>query len=75
MIIGVPKEIKNHEYRVAVTPAGVTELIKNGHRLIIEKSAGTGSGFPDDEYLNAGAEIADCAAGRCACPRWTGPRP
>ncbi len=58
MIIGVPKEIKNHEYRVAVTPAGVTELIKNGHRLIIEKSAGTGSGFTDKEYLNAGAEIA-----------------
>lgn len=59
MIIGVPKEIKNHEYRVAVTPAGVADLIENGHRLIIEKSAGTGSGFPDNEYLNAGAEIAD----------------
>jgi len=59
MIIGVPKEIKNHEYRVAVTPAGVTELIKDGHRLIIEKSAGTGSGFADKEYLNAGAEVAD----------------
>ena len=59
MDIGVPKEIKNHEYRVAVTPSGVADLIKNGHRLIIEKSAGTGSGFPDDEYLNAGAEIAD----------------
>ena len=58
MIIGVPKEIKNHEYRVAVTPSGVAELIKNGHRLIIEKSAGTGSGFTDKEYMNAGAEIA-----------------
>ena len=59
MIIGVPKEIKNHEYRIAVTPAGVSELIKDGHRLIVEKSAGTGSGFSDGEYLNAGAEIAD----------------
>jgi len=59
MIIGVPKEIKNHEYRVAVTPAGVTELIKDGHRLIVEKSAGTGSGFADEEYLHGGAEIAD----------------
>ena len=58
MIIGVPKEIKNHEYRVAVTPAGVTDLIMSGHRLIIEKSAGTGSGFNDNEYMNAGAEIA-----------------
>ena len=57
MNIGVPREIKNHEYRIAVTPSGVSELIKNGHRLIIEKSAGTGSGFDDNEYVNAGAEV------------------
>jgi len=59
MIIGVPKEIKNHEYRVAVTPAGAAEILKDGHQLIVEKSAGTGSGFTDGDYLKAGALVAD----------------
>ncbi|MBI4709628.1 MAG: alanine dehydrogenase [Nitrospirae bacterium] len=59
MIIGLPKEIKKHEYRAAVTPAGVRELKKDGHSIIIEKSAGEGSGFPDRDYTEAGAEVAD----------------
>ena len=57
MIIGVPKEIKNNENRVSVTPGGVKELAKNGHKLYIQSSAGEGSGFPDEDYRNAGAEI------------------
>lgn len=57
MIIGVPKEIKTHEYRVGVTPAGVEELTADGHILLVESSAGEGSGFDDDLYRKAGAEI------------------
>lgn len=57
MIIGVPKEIKEHEYRVSITPAGVHELNKDGHRIIVEESSGIGSGFSDEEYIKAGAEI------------------
>jgi alanine dehydrogenase len=59
MLIGVPKEIKPDEYRVALTPAGAEMLKKAGHDLIIETSAGIGSGFTDDFYENAGAEIVD----------------
>lgn len=54
MIIGVPKEIKNNENRVALTPAGTQELVKRGHTVYIQESAGTGSGFPDDQYKSAG---------------------
>ncbi|MDX1628266.1 MAG: alanine dehydrogenase [Fulvivirga sp.] len=57
MIIGVPKEIKNNENRVALTPAGAKELIKRGHTVYIQSTAGVGSGFPDDQYASAGAEI------------------
>jgi len=57
MIIGVPKEIKPNENRVALTPAGVLEFAKNGHAVYIQKDAGEGSGFPDEEYENAGAKI------------------
>lgn len=57
MIIGVPKEIKVHEYRVGMTPSGVSALAKEGHQVIVEGSAGVGSGFSDEEYLNAGAEL------------------
>ena len=57
MIIGVPKEIKNNENRVALTPGGVKTLSKRGHRILVEKGAGLGSGFSDQEYLNSGAEI------------------
>ena len=59
MIIGVPKEIKEHEYRVGITPEGVKELKKDGHRVIIEKSAGAGSGFSDEDYIQCGAEVSD----------------
>ena len=50
MIVGVPKEIKKHEYRVAITPDGVRELRADGHRVIVETSAGDGSGFSDEDY-------------------------
>ncbi len=58
MLIGVPKEIKNNENRVAVLPVGVATLIKNGHKVVVETSAGLGSGFSDADYKVAGAEIA-----------------
>jgi alanine dehydrogenase len=57
MIIGVPKEIKNNENRVALTPAGVAEFKKNGHSVYIQTQAGAGSGFSDEEYIEAGASI------------------
>ncbi len=57
MIIGVPKEIKNNENRVALTPAGALELTKRGHELFVQATAGLGSGFPDEEYVAAGAQI------------------
>ncbi|MBF9254873.1 alanine dehydrogenase [Pontibacter sp. 172403-2] len=57
MIIGVPKEIKNNENRVGVTPAGVIELIRNGHTVYVQASAGEGSGFADGEYAKAGASV------------------
>ena len=58
MIIGVPKEVKTLEARVALTPAGVRELVKNGHQVLIEKNAGLGSAITDDLYVAEGAEIA-----------------
>ena len=61
MIIGVPKEIKNHEYRVAVVPSGVHQMVKQGHKVIVETNAGQGSGFSDQQYLEEGAEIAQNA--------------
>ncbi len=61
MIIGIPKEIKKAENRVAIVPAGVETLKRNGHRVIIEKSAGIGSGITDEELEKAGAEIVDSA--------------
>lgn len=57
MIIGVPKEIKDQEFRVALTPTGASFLVKTGHTVFIEKSAGIGSGFLDSEYQQAGAKI------------------
>ncbi|MGH2316451.1 alanine dehydrogenase [Planococcus sp. SE5232] len=61
MIIGVPKEIKNNENRVGITPAGVTAFKNNGHEVWIQTNAGAGSGFTDEEYQNAGAEIVSTA--------------
>jgi hypothetical protein len=57
MIIGTPKEIKNNENRVALTPAGAKELVKKGHQVFVQSSAGVGSGFSDGEYISAGATI------------------
>ncbi len=58
MIIGIPKEIKDHEYRVSLTPDGASALCRSGHEVWIEPAAGQGSGFGDDEYRKAGASIA-----------------
>ena len=57
MKVGVPKEVKNHEYRVAITPIGVHELVAHGHEVSIERGAGIGSSISDEEYVAAGAEI------------------
>jgi hypothetical protein len=53
--VGIPKEIKNHEYRVAITPAGVMELVQHGHQVVIETGAGLGSSIPDADYVEAGS--------------------
>ena len=57
MKIGIPKEVKNHEYRVAITPSGVHELVRHGHEVHVEKDAGTGSSIPDDDFVAAGARL------------------
>ena len=57
MIVGVPKEIKNNENRVGLTPAGIAELRKHGHTLLVQSTAGLGSGFADSEYEEAGATV------------------
>ena len=61
MKIGVPKEVKNHEYRVAATPAGVHEFVRNGHEVFVERNAGVGSSIPDEDYVAAGANILETA--------------
>jgi alanine dehydrogenase len=57
MKVGVPKEVKNHEYRVAITPAGVNEFVRNGHEVVIEANAGMGSAIPDEDFVAAGASM------------------
>ena len=61
MIIGVPKEIKEQEQRVALLPSAVNQLTRHGHSVLVEKNAGSGSGYPDETYAKAGAEIVDQA--------------
>ncbi|MCL6588640.1 MAG: alanine dehydrogenase [Firmicutes bacterium] len=61
MIIGTPKEIKDNEYRVALVPAGVEQLVEMGHTVLVEHDAGQGTGITDDEYRKAGAEVVDSA--------------
>lgn len=61
MLIGVPKEIKNHEYRVGMVPASVREVIAHGHEVIVETNAGIGIGFTDEDYQAVGATIAPSA--------------
>ena len=57
MIIGIPKEIKDNEYRVALPPNGVRELVRHGHQVVVQGGAGAGSAFSDDEYVKAGANV------------------
>ena len=57
MIVGVPKEVKDNEYRVAITPAGVRELTAAGHTVLVETGAGVGSSIPDEEFVATGATI------------------
>lgn len=61
MKVGVPKEVKNHEYRVALTPVGAHELVEHGHEVYVEAGAGLGSNIPDEEYVAAGATMIDAA--------------
>jgi alanine dehydrogenase len=63
MIVGILKEIKSEENRVSMTPAGVEVMVQNGHHLLVEKNAGKGSGFTDDDFVHAGAEIVDTPEG------------
>src|SRR6185295_4454804 len=57
MLIGVPKEIKNHEYRVGMTPTSVREAVRHGHKLLVQATAGNGIGAADEDYAKAGATI------------------
>ncbi|GGY75318.1 alanine dehydrogenase [Streptomyces olivaceoviridis] len=59
--VGIPREVKNNEFRVAITPAGVHELVRNGHQVVVERGAGLGSSITDEEYVAAGAAILDTA--------------
>src|SRR5512138_1292959 len=61
MKVGVPREVKNHEYRVAITPSGVHELVVHGHEVFVEREAGVGSSIADEDYLAAGAKILESA--------------
>jgi len=63
MKVGIPKEVKNHEYRVAITPAGVHELTTRGHEVYVQAGAGLGSSIPDQDFVAAGATILDAADG------------
>ncbi len=67
MIIGVPKEIKEQEQRVALLPSAANQLTRRGHSVLVEKNAGIGSGYPDEEYVKAGAEIVDQAKEVFSC--------
>ena len=62
MRIGCPKEIKPQEFRVGITPNAVLDLVGHGHSVVMERGAGIGAGFPDADYVAAGAELADTAA-------------
>jgi alanine dehydrogenase len=61
MKVGIPREVKNHEYRVAITPSGVNELARNGHEVFLERDAGIGSSIPNEDYVTAGAKILESA--------------
>ena len=61
MKVGIPREVKNNEFRVAITPAGVNELVRNDHQVFVEREAGAGSSISDEEYVSAGATVLDTA--------------
>src|SRR5499425_2250388 len=61
MVVGIPKEIKEQEQRVALLPSAANQVIRRGHSVIVEKNAGVGSGYPDEDYVKAGAEIVEQA--------------
>jgi alanine dehydrogenase len=61
MKVGIPREVKNNEYRVAITPAGVNELVRHGHEVVIERGAGVGSAILDEDFITAGARILETA--------------
>ncbi len=61
MRVGVPSEVKNHEYRVALTPAGVHELVGHEHEVFVQRGAGVGSSIPDEDFAAAGAKVLDTA--------------
>jgi alanine dehydrogenase len=61
MKIGVPTEVKNHEYRVAITPSGAHELVRAGHEVVVQREAGLGSSIPDDDFVRAGAQVLPAA--------------
>ena len=67
MRIGVPREIKNHEYRVGLTPASVRELARRGHQVIVQQDAGTAIGLSDEAYRGAGAEVVETPDEVFAC--------
>src|SRR3954447_16286057 len=61
MKVGIPREVKNNEYRVAITPSGVHELVRHGHEVAVERDAGVGSSISDDDFVGAGAKILSTA--------------
>ena len=71
MIIGVPKEIKTREYRVGMTPAGVRSLTSRGHKVLVEKGAGEGSGIKDAEYVARGRDDRRAPRPKRGAPRWS----
>jgi alanine dehydrogenase len=71
MRVGVPKEIKNHEYRVGLVPAGVRELVAAGHQVLVQSSAGAGIGVDDAAYVAAGAKIVTSAKECSTAPKWS----
>ena len=64
MKVGVPSEVKNHEYRVACTPSGVHELVQHGHQVLVQRGAGIGSSIPDADFVAAGPS---CSTARMRC--------
>lgn len=70
MKVGIPREVKNHEYRVAITPAGVNEFTRGGHQVFVEAGAGLGSSITDEEFAAAGAKILESATRSGRPPSW-----